>query len=51
MASDILRSDGIDNEQIIEMNFESMEFYDFDSMKMYQYIKDRTIQQTHVLVS
>ena len=43
MASDILRSDGIDNEQIIEMNFESMEFYDFDSMKMYQYIKDRTI--------
>ena len=37
-----LREQGVMEEQILSMNFESMQFADMDSKRLYQYVMERT---------
>ena len=37
-----LREQGVMEEQILSMNFESMQFADMDSKRLYQYVIERT---------
>ncbi len=43
LMAEHLRETGIQNEQIIEMNFESMAFPDMDARSLYEYVKSRVI--------
>ena len=38
-----LRENGVNDEQIIEMNFESYEFIKMTSDDLYQYVKERSL--------
>ncbi|NLP48715.1 MAG: ATP-binding protein [Clostridiales bacterium] len=44
LMSDYLRADGIEEDQIIEINFESMEFLSMDSKEFYAYVKERALK-------
>ena len=37
---DYLKRDGVSEEQIISINFESMEYRDMDSRRLYEYVKN-----------
>lgn len=43
LMSEYLQRDGVLKEQIIEMNFESMTFYEMDNKQLYLYVKERII--------
>lgn len=45
LMSQHLREQGISNEQIIEMNFESMEFRNMTAESLYQYVRQRLPQE------
>lgn len=44
LMSEHLRKTGIMDEQIIELNFESMTLYGIDNKQLYSYVKERVIQ-------
>lgn len=44
LMSEHLRETGIMDEQIIELNFESMTLYGIDNKQLYSYVKERVIQ-------
>ena len=43
LMAEHLRENGVQNEQIIEMNFESMRFPDMDARGLYEYVKERIL--------
>lgn len=44
LMADHLCENGVHDHQIIEMNFESMEFYEMTVKGFYEYVKERTVQ-------
>ncbi|MBQ2663454.1 MAG: ATP-binding protein [Clostridia bacterium] len=41
---DYLKRDGVSEEQIISINFESMEYRDMDSRRLYEYVKNQIVK-------
>lgn len=45
LMAEHLKNNGVEDEQIIEMNFESMAFKDMTSKEIYSYVKNRTVSK------
>ena len=43
LMAEYLRRDGVSDDQIIKMNFESFEFRDMTSRDFYEYVKEKVI--------
>jgi len=44
LMAEHLRKSGVKDEQIIELNFESMTFYAMDNKQLYSYVKEKVLQ-------